>query len=92
MIEMTRTHTDPLGDPHLVVEQFFPYFPSALEDHSRSYADKYYPLGLLSYSAQTHINEEQEAAANAWKAIAFEKSQAADPTPQWICGLPRNRQ
>ena len=81
MIEMTRTYTDPFGDPHIIVERFYPYFPSALEDHSRSYADKYYPFGIhLSYSMQTHINEEQEAAANAWKAIAFEIGEGEDCT------------
>ena len=79
MIEVPRVCTDPLGDPHTIVERFFPYVPSALEDHSRSYADKYYPFGIhLSYSMQTHINEEQEAAANMMAAIAFEKSQKED--------------
>ena len=76
MIEKTHTCIDPFGDPHLVVEQFFPYFPSSLEDHSRSYADKYYPIGRhLSYSAQTRIDEELKAATNLMAAVAFEKSQ-----------------
>ena len=76
MIEKTHTCIDPLGDPHPVVEQFFPYFPSSLEDHSRSYADKYYPIGRHpSYSAQTRIDEELKAATNLMAAVAFEKSQ-----------------
>jgi hypothetical protein len=34
---------DPLGDPHTIMEKY--YVCGVAEDRSRSYQDKYYPLG-----------------------------------------------
>ena len=74
--------TDPLGDPHTIMEKY--YICGVAEDHSRSYQDKYYPLGWYRRAPMyTSPSENTEAAI---RAIAQNWADRRQATFRWMLG------